>query len=160
MSELSVEKVHWLHALMTPLITLLKHIITRTNMWLLKKSNGRLGNSFLGVPVLLLYTKGVKSGLERVTPLFYLQDQEKIILVGSNGGNIKNPAWISNINANPLCKVNVKGNVIEVKTHLADEQEYHRYWPMITTTFSTWQKFQERSGRKFPVVVLEPHRTE
>ena len=74
MSELRVEKIRWYHRLRSSWYTLLKLLITRTNMWLLVKSNGRLGNSFLGKSVLLLHSVGSKSGLPRVTPLFYLQD--------------------------------------------------------------------------------------
>ena len=65
------EKQSFQMVVIAPLVTFLKHLITATNMWILKKSKGRLGNSFLGVPVLLLYSVGFKSGVERETPLFF-----------------------------------------------------------------------------------------
>ncbi len=156
MADVKMHQISWFDRAFAQFVSVLKHIITATNIWLLKKSNGRLGNSFLGVSVLLLYTIGCKSGLERILPLFYLQYEEKIILVASNGGNVRNPGWLNNITANPQAKVNVKGKEISVRAHLASEEEYQRYWPMVVKTFPVWEKFQKRSVRAFPLVVLEP----
>lgn len=156
MSAAPRAKNHWQLVLLSPLVKLLDRIIASTNLWLLKKSNGRLGNRFLGVPVLLLYTTGAKSGVERVTPLFYLQYEEKVLLVGSHGGSMKNPAWVINLNANPKTVIGIKGTRTEMLAHFANEEEHQRYWPMLTEMFPVWKKFQEKSGRRFPVVVLEP----
>lgn len=142
--------------LITPLVTFLKHLITSTNMWILKKSKGRLGNSFLGVPVLLLYSVGFKSGVERETPLFYFRHGDKVVVVGSNGGDVKDPAWVKNVVKNPDIRVNIKGQEIAVRAHVASVEEMAIYWPLVTQTFTVWQKFQERSERQFPIVVLEP----
>lgn len=142
--------------LITPLVTFLKHVITATNMWILKKSKGRLGNSFLGVPVLLLYSVGFKSGVERETPLFYFRHGEKVLVVGSNGGDVKDPAWVKNVVKNPEIRVNIKGKEINMRAHIASVDEQSLYWPMVIETFKVWQKFQERSQRQFPIVVLEP----
>ncbi len=156
MSEARAATIGLYDRALNQLTTFLKHIITPTNMWLLKTSNGRLGNSFLGISVLLLYTVGAKSGLDRVTPLYYLCDGDKIILVGSNGGNIRNPAWVNNLEAQPDARVNVKGREIRVRARLADVEEYQRYWPMVTEMFGKWQEIQDRSSRKFPIMILEP----
>ena len=150
------EKQSFQMVVIAPLVTFLKHLITATNMWILKKSKGRLGNSFLGVPVLLLYSVGFKSGVERETPLFYFRHEGKVVVVGSNGGNVKDPAWVKNVLKNPDIRVNIKGQEIAVRAHLALAEEMAIYWPLVTQTFTVWQKFQERSERQFPIVVLEP----
>ncbi len=137
-------------------IAFLKHIITPTNMWLLKVSKGRLGNSFLGVSVLLLHTVGSRTGKKRVTPLFNLQHEEKIILVASNGGNAKNPGWLHNLKANPEAMVNLKGKEMKMHAHVADAEEFELYWPMVIEMFSVWGGIQDKSIRKFPLAVLEP----
>jgi F420H(2)-dependent quinone reductase len=137
-------------------VSLLKIIITNTNIWLLKKTKGRFGNSFLGMSVMLLTSTGAKSGLVRVTPLFYVVDNEKIIVVGSNGGGIKNPAWVKNITANPTAKVTIKGQEKAMQAHTASTDEYQRYWPVVTEMFPIWQKFQDKNLRQFPVIVFEP----
>ncbi len=160
MVESKSDAIGWLDRVLVHSATLLKHVIAPINMWLLKTSNGRLGNSFLGVSVLLLYTIGSKSGLKRVTPLFYLRHQEKIVLVASNGGNAKNPAWVDNLNANPEAKVKIKGKETKVHAHIANAEEHQRYWPMMTEMFFIWREAQERSVREFPIAVLEPRGTE
>ena len=156
MTVLKAEKQNWQMVIIEPLVTFLKHVITSVNMWVLIKSKGHLGNSFLGVPVLLLHSVGFKSGNERVTPLFYFKKDGKVIIVGSNGGNPKNPAWVKNVTLVPEIKINIKGKEVDVKAHLADEDEQDLYWPMVIETFAVWQRFQERSERQFPIVVLEP----
>jgi len=150
----------WLDKAVVRCATFLKHIITPMNMWVLKKSRGRLGNSFLGAPVLLLYTVGCKSGSERVTPLYYFEHAGKILLVASNGGNTKNPAWLSNINANPEVKVNIKGKEIMIHARVANAEEHQRYWPWATEAFSTWEYVQGKSIRKFPIVLVEPRQAD
>ena len=92
MSEMRVEKIGVIDRLRSKYMTFLKIIITRANMWVLIKSNGKLGNSFLGKSVLLLHSIGSKSGVERKTPLFYLEMGDRVILVASNAGTLKNPA--------------------------------------------------------------------
>ncbi len=147
--------IHWFNRMYVLFIACLKHVITPINLWLLKATNGRLGSSFLGKSVLLLTTIGAKSGLERVTPLFYMQHDGKIILVASNGGNTKNPAWILNITANPEIKVNIKGHEAEMRARITSAEERQRYWSMATELFSKWGDIQGRSLREFPIVVLE-----
>jgi len=156
MAEAQADTFNWFDRAFVHLTTFLKHIITPINMWLLKVSKGRFGNTFLGTSVLLLHSVGCKSGLERVTPLFYLEHDEKIILVASNGGNIKNPAWVNNLNANPEAKVNIKGTEIKMHARIANSEEHEFYWPKATEFFSTWEWAQEKSIRKFPIIVLEP----
>jgi len=138
----------------------LKNVITPMNMWLLEKSRGRLGNSFLGTPVLLLHTIGSKSGLERVTPLYYFERDGKILLVASNGGNPRNPAWMNNIVAHPETKINIKGKEITMHARVANPEEHQRYWPEATAFFSTWEYVQAHSVRKFPIILLEPRQAD
>lgn len=149
-----------LGAFRTRLVAGLKKVITGTNLWILRRSGGRLGNTFLGNPVLLLYTTGARSGLLRETPLFYLQCEETIVLVGSNGGNPRNPAWVNNVSADPRVRVKVRGREISMRAHMAEGAEYARYWCVATQAFSTWADFQGRSERRFPLVVLEPAEAE
>jgi deazaflavin-dependent oxidoreductase (nitroreductase family) len=135
---------------------LLKVLITRVNLWLLIRSKGRLGNSFLGKPVLLLHTVGHKSGQQRMTPLFYLAEGDRIILVASNAGTVKDPAWFGNIKVNPEVSMQIRGQYREMRGHSASEQEFEYYWPRVVEMFPTWGEIQEMSLRKFPIAVFEP----
>ena len=70
-----------------------------------RASGGRIAGSIRGVPVLLLTTKGRKSGKRRVTPLLYVADGDRIVVVASNGGSDRSPAWWLNISSDPAVEV-------------------------------------------------------
>lgn len=138
------------------LLKFLRKLITDTNVWLLKVSKGRFGNSFLGVPVLVITTTGRKSGLLRSQPLYYMGYGDKIALVASNAGTGSDPAWLFNIRANPQVTVAVRGQERDMVAHVASVEEKAEIWPQMTTMFPKWQMMEDRSKRSFPVVVLEP----
>ena len=138
------------------LLKFLRRLITSANVWLLKISGGRLGNSFLGVPVLLLTTTGRKSGQQRTRPLYFLQSDEQILLVASNAGTASDPAWLLNILANPLVTVDVQGETRRMVAHVASEEEKARFWPQLTAMFPKWQMMEDRSQRSFKIVILDP----
>lgn len=135
----------------------LKKAITRSNVWLLKASRGRLGNSFLGRPVLLMTTTGHKSGRLRTQPLFYVEDQGRnvLLLVASNGGSPNDPLWLKNIRTHPEVRVSRKGQETLMKAHIASSEEKALLWPKMIAAFPYWQEVSDRSQRSFPVVILE-----
>ncbi len=135
----------------------LKKTITRSNVWLLKASRGRLGNSFLGRPVLLMTTTGHKSGRARTQPLFYVEDQDSnaLLLVASNGGSPNDPLWLKNILAHPDVKISRKGHEKIMQAHIANAEEKALYWPKMIAAFPYWQEVSDRSQRDFPVVILK-----
>ena len=133
----------------------IREVITFANIWLLKLSGGRLGNSFLGVTLLLMTTIGRKTGKPRTLPMYYLQDGEKVVLVASNGGLPSNPVWFLNVMANPNVTIQIAGVKQEMVARVASQQERDFFWPQLTSRFSMWQEVYERSNREFPVVILE-----
>jgi F420H(2)-dependent quinone reductase len=133
------------------------NIVTPIDNWLLKISNGRL-NTFAGfAPVLLLTTTGAKSGLPRTVPLVFLRDGAAIVLMASNGGQPKHPAWYHNICANPTVQVTFGG---ETRSYIAREvhgAERERLWQRAVQFYRGYGDYQQRaSNRTIPVVVLEP----
>lgn len=138
------------------LLKFLRKVITDTNVWLLKVSRGRLGNSFLGVPVLVITTLGRKSGQPRSQPLYYMTFGPNIILVASNAGTATDPAWLLNLRTNPNVSVDVHGEVREMIARMASTEEKAELWPKMTKMFPKWQMMEDRSKRSFPVIILEP----
>jgi deazaflavin-dependent oxidoreductase (nitroreductase family) len=138
------------------LLKFLRRLITSTNVWLLKISKGRLGNSFLGVPVLLLNTTGRKSGQQRTQPLYFMESNHQLVLVASNAGTAKDPAWLLNIQAQPNVSVDMHGRTRKMEAHVASAEEKAEVWPRLTTMFSKWQMMEDRSKRSFKVVILDP----
>ncbi|NOX63164.1 MAG: nitroreductase family deazaflavin-dependent oxidoreductase [Chloroflexi bacterium] len=138
------------------LLKFLRKLITLGNIWALKLSRGRWGNTFLGAPVLLLTTIGRKSGKPRTKPLFYLEREGKYILVASNAGTSSDPAWLLNLKANPQVTIEVQGERRNMQAHVATDEEKAELWPHLIDMFPAWQMMEERSVRTFKVVVLEP----
>lgn len=138
------------------LLSFLRKLITSSNVWLLRISKGRLGNTFLGVPVLLLTTIGRKSGQQRTQPLFYLESNGQIVLVASNAGTASDPAWLLNIQSNPDVSVDVRGHIRRMTARVASSEEKNALWSQLTGMFAKWQMMEDRSRRSFKVVILDP----
>lgn len=132
-------------------------LITRLNLWLLRVSKGRIGNSFLGRPLLLLTTIGRKSGVPRTQPIFYLQQDERILLVASNGGYAEDPLWLMNARANPKVTVSIRGRSRDMYLRIVSDAEKAQLWPSMAAAFPYWQEVSDRCERNIPVAVLEPH---
>jgi len=131
-------------------------VITNVNRWLLVRSKGRLGFSFLGRSVLLLHTLGRKSGRAYATPLFYMEDGENMVLVASRAGTSVNPGWLRNLEACPEVEVQVRSGSRKVRAHLASTEERADLWPRLTAMFDKWDDIQSSTRRQFPIIVLEP----
>ena len=121
-----------------------------------RATNGVIGHRFPGAPpMLLLDHVGAKSGTRRTSPLVYVRDGYKLVLVASKGGNPKNPAWFHNLKANPETRVQVGSDKIDVRARVASDTERERLWPRAVETYRGYREYQERTERKIPLVILE-----
>jgi deazaflavin-dependent oxidoreductase (nitroreductase family) len=136
--------------------TVLK-LVTGLHKTIFKVSNGRVANRGSGMPVLMLTTTGRKSGQPRTTMLTSpLQDDGRIVLVGSNGGDDRDPAWIGNLRADPSVSVTMEGRTVPMTAHVADPAEKAELWPRIVADHAHYAGYQAKTERDIPVVVLEP----
>ncbi len=124
---------------------------------LLRLTGGRIG-TFIGQPVGLLGTVGAKSGQPRETPLLYLDDGERVILVASKAGAARHPAWLHNLRANPrvsfLRRGGGQGDYVAREAEGAERDEL---WARVNDLYAGYDTYQERTGgRTIPVVVLDP----
>lgn len=151
-----------------PLRPLAKLLSTRPGAWfalsianpidrrLLRWSKGRM-RLFVGSPVGLLEVRGRKSGQPRTTPLAYLRDGDRVVLIASSGGATKHPVWYLNLTANPEVEFTAKGKTRAYTAHTAEGDERVRLWDRATTYYAGYDTYQQRTeGREIPVVVLEP----
>ncbi len=115
-----------------------------------------VGSVGFGRRVLLLTTKGRKSGLERTTPLVYMPDGDDLIVYPSNGGKKSPPAWWLNLQANPNATVQIRKETRGVQARSATEAEYARLWPKAASYNSHWRGYAESVARKIPLVILSP----
>ena len=123
---------------------------------LYRLTGGTLGGRLAGNPMLLLTTTGRKTGKPRTTPLQYMRDGENLVVVASNGGNARHPAWWFNIGANASATVQVGKETKRVHAETANEEERSRLWPLLIAAYSGYQDYEDETERTIPVVVLRP----
>ena len=127
---------------------------------LYKRSGGRFSLSHLGrrpaLQTLLLTTTGRKSGQPRPTPVLFLEDDGRLVVVGSNFGKDSHPAWTANLLANPDATAQIRGDQRDVRARLASEEEKQRLWPRLLEIYPPWQEYTGRTDRSFRAFFLEP----
>ncbi len=124
---------------------------------LLRWSKGKVG-LFLGQPVGLLHHIGAKSGSPRETPLLYVNDGSNLVIVASNVGSAKHPAWYHNIKANPDVRFLQRNGALDARrAREAEGPEYDDLWPKVNDLYSGYETYKGRAaGRHIPIIVLEP----
>jgi len=124
---------------------------------LFNASKGRIFGKAFGMPVAELVTTGRRSGKERSTMLAApIVEADRVVLVASFGGDDRHPAWYLNLRANPEVRVTVAGSTRAMIARTATEEERDELWPRITSVFEGYARYQGRTERPIPVVVLEP----
>ena len=132
-----------------------KHVVPRLDRALNKLTRGHFVISSLLVPSLVLTHTGAKSGIERKTPLACMPDGERVwYVVASNFGQEKHPAWSANLIKNPGAKVTYEGKTYDVQAHLLTAEEKAEAWPRLTSTWPTYDRYIELSGRDLRVFRL------
>jgi F420H(2)-dependent quinone reductase len=122
-----------------------------------RASHGLVGHRFPGTPpMLLLDHVGAKSGTKRTSPLVYMPDGEKVVLVASKGGHPRNPAWFHNLLAHPDTTVQIGSQRKAVRARVAKPAERKRLWPKVVKAYSGYADYQRRTKREIPLVILEP----
>jgi deazaflavin-dependent oxidoreductase (nitroreductase family) len=125
--------------------------------WLIPRTRGRLKVA-VGQPILLLHTRGAKSGEPRTTPLLYTPLDEGFIVVASKAGAAHHPAWYHNIRVHPdAVSVEVEGRQVAVRPRVVEEPERSDLWRQANDNYNGYETYARRaSGRIIPLIVLEP----
>jgi deazaflavin-dependent oxidoreductase (nitroreductase family) len=133
-----------------------KRIAPRLDPPLLRLTGGRV-SSVYPVPVMLLTTIGAKTGRPRTLPLTYIADGERLILVGSNYGGTRHPAWYRNLTANPQVEVLAgKRSGTYVASEITDPTERDRAWSLAVDLYAGYGDYEKRAGdRTIPLIRLE-----
>jgi F420H(2)-dependent quinone reductase len=134
----------------------LQHAFTSLHVSLYRLTNGAIGGKLAGTTQLILTTTGRKSGQKRDTPLQYNIDGDRFIVMASNSGAPKHPAWFLNLQANPQAQIQMGAKKLTVNAHEATGDERTRIWDQITSTHQNFADYQKRTTRQIPVVILTP----
>ncbi|MFT3866381.1 MAG: nitroreductase family deazaflavin-dependent oxidoreductase [Solirubrobacterales bacterium] len=105
--------------------------------------------------ILLLFTKGRKSGEERINALIFQPDGDDFLIVASKGGTDAPPGWYLNLEAEPEVEVQVKGDRFKAHARTASDEEKPRMWEKMVEAWPDYDAYQEKTDRQIPVVVLE-----
>jgi deazaflavin-dependent oxidoreductase (nitroreductase family) len=128
----------------------------RLNVPLYRLSRGRLMGKIGTAPVLLLTSTGRRSGQQRTAPVLYLTDAERLVVVGSNAGNQRAPAWSFNLKANPDAEVEIRGQHRRVRARVADGEERVVLWKKVNELYEGFDSYDAQTARDIAVFVLEP----
>jgi deazaflavin-dependent oxidoreductase (nitroreductase family) len=139
-----------------PNIRWLLALITTVHRFLYQKSGGAIGHRAPGYQFLLLGNRGRRTGREYVTPLLYVPDGARFIVVGSNAGDRRDPAWWTNLRAQPETWVQVGRQRLAVRAREANPAEHAALWPRVLAAYRSFERYRERAGRPIPLVLLEP----
>ena len=142
----------------------------RFHAYIYERTDGRFGKHSNRVPALLLTTTGRKSGLPRTNGLTYCRDRGDVIVVASNGGSDRPPAWLLNLQASPRVKIRLGRRVLDATARVADPDERAYLWPLVNQTnrgmapylhrgaSGRYDVYERHTSRIIPVVIITPDR--
>ncbi len=148
---IKTEGAHWLQRFggTRAGVWAIKHIVSPLDKWLCRRTGGR--RVLLGqppAPMLLLTTRGRKSGLERTTPVFYLRDGAQLIICNVNPGFERQNPWTLNLRADPLAIVLIDGERGQYAAREATAAETDGYWSRLVTLWPAYQTHYDHSGER------------
>ena len=142
---------------MHPVVERVGSKLLTVHQWLYEQTDGRIGASIGGRPMLLLRTVGRRTGKPRTSALLYVPDGDRYAVIASKGGDPKHPGWFHNLMASPDVEIQVGRKRIPVRARVAEGEERSRLWARADEiNKGGYSDYQSRTTREIPVVVLEP----
>ncbi len=120
-----------------------------------RENKGVVGGPFAGGKLLLLHTRGAKSGAQRINPLAYFEDGGDLLVVASNAGAPTNPPWFYNLVAHPAVTVEVGEDSIEVTASMLDEPERSQQYGLIAAASPVFAEYRSKTDRVIPIIRLK-----
>lgn len=130
--------------------------VGKLNVPVYRLSGGRILGKVNEAPVLLLTTTGRKSGQKRTAPVVYLADGDGYVVIGSNAGHSRTPAWSLNLQAEPAAEVEVGRRRLPVRARVAGGEERADLWRRHNEQYSGFDEYEARTDRDIALFVLEP----
>jgi deazaflavin-dependent oxidoreductase (nitroreductase family) len=119
-------------------------------------TDGAEGHDWVnGTTVLLLHTRGRKSGKDYTHALIYRDNGDDYLIVASKGGHPTPPEWYLNLEADPNVRVQILGETFDVRARTATADEKPAMWAKMVEAWPDYANYQTRTDREIPVVVLE-----
>ena len=126
------------------------------NVLVFRATGGKIGGSMFGGKVLLLTTKGAKSGRERTVPVMYFEEGADRVVIASAGGSPAHPAWFKNLSKDANVGVEVTGKSYKARAEVASGDQRARIWQKVIAQQPRFDEYSKKTqGREIPVVVLK-----
>jgi deazaflavin-dependent oxidoreductase (nitroreductase family) len=119
-----------------------------------REKGGKVGGMFEGAPLILVHHVGAKSGVERVAPLVYLADGDRLFIFASKAGADDNPAWYHNLVANPKTTVEVGAETFPVTASVLTGTERDEIFAKQVLAQPGFAEYQQKTTRIIPVIEL------
>lgn len=132
----------------------IQNAFTGLHALLFRVSGGRVGGRMVGLDVLLLTTTGSKTGQPRTTPLGYLHDGDTYVIIASNGGSDRHPAWYFNLQKHPHATIRTRGETFEVIAETLQGADRDRVWALVLRDASIYGGYKQKTSREIPLVRL------
>ncbi|MEU8899750.1 nitroreductase family deazaflavin-dependent oxidoreductase [Nocardia sp. NPDC048505] len=132
----------------------IQRLIMNVSAAVYRRSGGKLLGSVKGAPVLILSTVGRKTGKTRTTPVLYLQDGARYLVVGSYAGAPTDPAWVHNLRAQPAAEITVGEQTFPVTATELTAAEAEPLWPRLDAMYAGYADYRTKTDRAFPVFAL------
>src|SRR3712207_1624973 len=123
---------------------------------LYRLTGGKVGGKIGKAPILILHHVGRKSGTKRESPLIYVPDGDRCVIIASKGGVDKHPAWFHNLMAAGETTIEVGPDRRRVRPRVAEGEERERLWQRAVEIYKPYADYATYTSRQIPVVVLEP----
>ena len=121
-----------------------------------RETGGKVGHEWRnGSKILLLTTKGRKTGEPHTSPLIYENDGDRYVIVASKGGAPEHPGWYRNLSKNPDVELQVMDEVFPAHARTAEGEERERLWRLAAQQWPAYDDYQQKTEREIPVIVLE-----
>jgi F420H(2)-dependent quinone reductase len=133
--------------------------VLRIHERIYETTDGRLGHHMIGVPTLLLRTTGRRSGATRTNGLVYARDGDDFLVVASNGGADRAPAWLHNVRADPSVEVQVGRDRQPATARVVEpaDPDYDRLWKIVNeNNRDRYTAYQKQTDRPIPVIAVTP----
>ncbi len=120
-----------------------------------RANDGKVGGYFEGATMLLLHTKGAKSGLPRTNPLVYLPDGDRYVIMATKGGSPTNPDWFHNLLADPNVEIEVGTERFPVRATVITGPEHDELYARQVERRPGFADYLRKTTRVIPVIALE-----
>lgn len=138
-------------------VWLIKHLVSPVQRWIFRTTGGRLfSNVGSGRDVLLLTTKGRRTGKGRTIPVFYLRDGEAIVICNVKPEFERTNPWIINVRNHPIAQLQIGSDIALYHAREATLDEIDHLWPALVNLWPAYQTHFERGGRRTVFVLERP----